>query len=324
MLGKLAIAIGEVGGNIVGPRGLRGQDLGPRRGRRRQLHAATPTRSRCARAIEGIEGVEILEFEDRTFDMHEGGKIEVLPARAGRATATTSRWPTRRAWPGSASRSRRTPSTAHELHDQEEHRRHRHRRHRGARPRRHRARGRPAGHGGQGAAVQELRRRRRLPDLPRHQGPPTRSSRPSCASPRPSAASTSRTSPPRVLRGRGAPARTARHPGLPRRPARHRGRHARRARERAEDRRQADGRPQGRHRRRRRRRRRHRPRSSWTPGVPNIVGCDRQGAIRDRPRRPQHVQAVVRREHQPRAAHRLARTRSCRAPTCSSASAVPT
>ena len=42
---------------------------------------------------------------------------------------------------------------------------------RGARPRRHRPRGRDAGDGGQGDALQGVRRRRRVPDLPRHQGP---------------------------------------------------------------------------------------------------------------------------------------------------------
>ena len=112
-------------------------------------------------------------------------------------------------------------------HDQEEHRRHRHRRHRRARPRRHRPRRRPPGHGGQGAAVQELRRRRRLPDLPRrhHAGRDRRDGR----ADRPGV----RRHQPRghrragVLRDRGSPQGAARHPGVPRRPARHRGRRAR-------------------------------------------------------------------------------------------------
>ncbi|HMQ26346.1 MAG TPA: NADP-dependent malic enzyme, partial [Acidimicrobiales bacterium] len=29
--------------------------------------------------MEGLEGVEVIEFVDRTFELHEGGKIEVLP-----------------------------------------------------------------------------------------------------------------------------------------------------------------------------------------------------------------------------------------------------
>src|SRR5690606_5845377 len=30
-------------------------------------------------AIEGLDGIELLSWEDRTFQMHDGGKIEVLP-----------------------------------------------------------------------------------------------------------------------------------------------------------------------------------------------------------------------------------------------------
>ena len=59
-------------------------------------------------------------------------------------------------------------------------------------------RGRDAGDGGQGDAVQGVRRRRRLPDLPRHQGPRRDRRHGRAASPPPSAASTSRTSPPRA------------------------------------------------------------------------------------------------------------------------------
>ena len=65
-------------------------------------------------------------------------------------------------------------------------------------------------------------------DVPR----PTRSSRPSSASPRVRRHQPRGHRRPRVLRGRGAPAGAARHPGVPRRPARHRGRHARRPGER--------------------------------------------------------------------------------------------
>ena len=51
-------------------------------------------------------------------------------------------------------------------------------------PRRHRSRGGAAGDGRQGDALQGVRRRRRLPDLPGHQGRRTRSSRPSsCIAP---------------------------------------------------------------------------------------------------------------------------------------------
>ena len=78
MLGKIAVAIGEVGGNITG---LEGFEV-------KTAHLDEDVVVNCTseahqeevrRAIESIGGVEILEWEDRTFKMHEGGKIEVLP-----------------------------------------------------------------------------------------------------------------------------------------------------------------------------------------------------------------------------------------------------
>jgi malate dehydrogenase (oxaloacetate-decarboxylating) len=78
MLGKIAVAIGEVGGNITG---LEGFEV-------KTAHLDEDVVVNCTseahqeevrRAIESIDGVEILEWEDRTFKMHEGGKIEVLP-----------------------------------------------------------------------------------------------------------------------------------------------------------------------------------------------------------------------------------------------------
>ena len=69
-------------------------------------------------------------------------------------------------------------------------------------------------------------------------------------------------------------------------------------------RRQADGRPQGRHRRRRRRRRGHHQDPAWRPACPTIVGVDRKGAIYEGRDDLNVVEAVVRREHQPRAARR--------------------
>ena len=67
-------------------------------------------------------------------------------------------------------RDRRRPEQGLEPDDQAEHGRGRHRRHRRARARRHRPRGRDAGDGGQGDALQGVRRRRRLADLPRDEG----------------------------------------------------------------------------------------------------------------------------------------------------------
>lgn len=77
MLGRLAVAIGDVGGNISGLRGFEvktatlDEDIVVNC--RSEAH-----QDQVRNAVEGIEGIEILEFEDRTFHMHEGGKIEVL------------------------------------------------------------------------------------------------------------------------------------------------------------------------------------------------------------------------------------------------------
>jgi len=77
MLGHLAIAIGDVGGNI---RGLEGFEV-----RTAYLDEDVVVDCRSEEhqvevraAIEAVDGLEILEWEDRTFRMHEGGKIEVL------------------------------------------------------------------------------------------------------------------------------------------------------------------------------------------------------------------------------------------------------
>ncbi|MCX6525027.1 MAG: NAD-dependent malic enzyme [Actinobacteria bacterium] len=77
MLGRLAVAIGDVGGNISGLRGFEvktatlDEDIVVNC--RSEAH-----QDQVRGAVEGIKGIEILEFEDRTFHMHEGGKIEVL------------------------------------------------------------------------------------------------------------------------------------------------------------------------------------------------------------------------------------------------------
>ncbi|MEZ5134860.1 MAG: hypothetical protein R2699_07345 [Acidimicrobiales bacterium] len=60
-------------------------------------------------AIRGLDGIEVLSHEDRTFSMHKHGKIEVRSLAPARV-ATTCRWPTPPASPASARRSRRTPS----------------------------------------------------------------------------------------------------------------------------------------------------------------------------------------------------------------------
>jgi len=76
-LGRLATAIGEAGANIMSMGGfdVRGDLLvnDVVVNCRDEEHAAA-----VIDAVEGQDGVEILHWYDRTFDMHEGGKIEVV------------------------------------------------------------------------------------------------------------------------------------------------------------------------------------------------------------------------------------------------------
>ncbi len=78
MLGRLAIAIGEAGGNICGLEGFEAKtaylDEDVLVNCSSEAH-----QDKVRRAIEDVDGLAILEWEDRTFKMHEGGKIEVLP-----------------------------------------------------------------------------------------------------------------------------------------------------------------------------------------------------------------------------------------------------
>ena len=127
------------------------------------------------------------------FALHRGGKIEVgstvpLRDRDDLSLAYT---------PGVAEvclAIADEPDLVNDYTWKNQRRRGRHRRDGGARPRRHRPGGVAAGHGGQGAAVQAVRRRRRGADRARDARTSTRSSRPSSGSRRASAASTSRTS----------------------------------------------------------------------------------------------------------------------------------
>ena len=103
--------------------------------------------------------------------------------------------------PGVARISRRDrgrPGRGVDAHVEAEHGRGRHRRNRGARAREHRPGGGAPGDGRQGGALQGVRRRRRVADLPRDHG--SRRDRRGRArrSRRGSAGSTSRTSPPRA------------------------------------------------------------------------------------------------------------------------------
>jgi malate dehydrogenase (oxaloacetate-decarboxylating) len=78
-LGKLAVAIGDAGGNIAGLEGFEAK----------AAHLDEDVVVNCTseahqqevleaiRALEP-EGIELMSWEDRTFAMHQGGKIEVL------------------------------------------------------------------------------------------------------------------------------------------------------------------------------------------------------------------------------------------------------
>ena len=76
-LGRLATAIGAAGGNI---RGLEGFEV---KGAVLDEEVVVDCRDvehqeEVKAAISRLEGVDLVEAEDRTFEMHQGGKIEVL------------------------------------------------------------------------------------------------------------------------------------------------------------------------------------------------------------------------------------------------------
>ena len=76
-LGRLATAIGDAGGNIAA---IGGFDVrGPVLEEDLVVNCSGPDHiERVRKAVAGLEGCEVLEVLDRTFLMHDGGKIEVL------------------------------------------------------------------------------------------------------------------------------------------------------------------------------------------------------------------------------------------------------
>ncbi|CAA9466387.1 MAG: NADP-dependent malic enzyme, partial [uncultured Rubrobacteraceae bacterium] len=200
-------------------------------------------------------------------------------------------------------RHRTRPRAGLQPHDQAQHRRGRLRRYGGPRPRGHRSRGRDAGNGGQGHALQGVCRRRRVPDLPRHEGHRGDHRDRQAHSTRVRRHKPRRHLGPALLRDRGAPEEGARDPGLPRRPARHRGRRPRRAHQFPQDRRQGDEGPEG-------RRERHRCCGRGVRQDPDVRGRQTRSRLRlaghrpQGPRGPERLQEVVRRAHQPREPHR--------------------
>ena len=190
-------------------------------------------------AVDALDGVKVHRVSDRTFLLH-------LRRQAGGQPDGAAEDPRRHVDGLHARRGARLPGAGRQARrrlapdDQGQHRRDRHRRLGRARPRQHRPDRRAAGDGGQGRAVQGVRRRRRLAGLPRHPG-----HRRDRRDRRGDGAGLRRHQPrghrrPALLRDRGAAARVAGHPGLPRRPARHGDRRAGGADQRAAAGRQAD------------------------------------------------------------------------------------
>ena len=77
-LGRFAVAVGEAGGNIAGASGFEAK--GPSVSRLIDVHARDEAHGRrIVEVVKALPGVTLVEWWDRTFRLHEGGKIEVLP-----------------------------------------------------------------------------------------------------------------------------------------------------------------------------------------------------------------------------------------------------
>ncbi|HRW37658.1 MAG TPA: NAD-dependent malic enzyme [Aquihabitans sp.] len=76
-LGRMAAAIGGVGGNIVALEGFEAKEEHLDEDLIVNCSSEDHIREVVA-SLEGVEGIEVLSWFDRTFDMHDGGKIEVL------------------------------------------------------------------------------------------------------------------------------------------------------------------------------------------------------------------------------------------------------
>jgi len=77
-LGRFAVAVGEAGGNIAGASGFEAK--GPTVVRLIDVHCRSEEHGRAiVEAVRSTPGVSVLDWWDRTFRLHEGGKIEVLP-----------------------------------------------------------------------------------------------------------------------------------------------------------------------------------------------------------------------------------------------------
>ncbi|HMJ79107.1 MAG TPA: NAD-dependent malic enzyme [Iamia sp.] len=76
-LGRLSVALGEIGANIVGLHGFEAK--GPVLDEDVIVNCSDAAHIEQLReTLVALDGVEILDFADRTFEMHAGGKIHVL------------------------------------------------------------------------------------------------------------------------------------------------------------------------------------------------------------------------------------------------------
>ncbi len=78
VLGKLTTAIGEAGGNIFAVDSFVAK--GPTLERTMVINCSSVEHQQViVDVVDALENIELLDSHDRTFRMHEGGKIEVLP-----------------------------------------------------------------------------------------------------------------------------------------------------------------------------------------------------------------------------------------------------
>jgi malate dehydrogenase (oxaloacetate-decarboxylating) len=77
VLGRLATEIGNIGGNIIGVNGFEAH--GPTVTNEIIVYCRDESHARkVVELTKSISGVQLIEAYDRTFKMHEGGKIEVI------------------------------------------------------------------------------------------------------------------------------------------------------------------------------------------------------------------------------------------------------
>ena len=76
-LGRLCTAIGDVGGNIRSLRGFTATGGSLREEVVVDAASETHVEDICE-AVNGLEGIKVINAVDRTFKIHEGGKLETI------------------------------------------------------------------------------------------------------------------------------------------------------------------------------------------------------------------------------------------------------